>query len=161
MSQSKCSQSYFRTFDVWWFLQHNIPIKHEARQLQESDFTTFTHILASDANNLKNALSIKPANCTAVVRLWGSYLDNEPIPDPYYGRTVRQPVLQHVILLIFYIAGWIREMLRTMCQAIKCILRPYNTWSKLIETSYMCFLLNTDLVTLKCVWLESGEGINS
>lgn len=75
-------------------LQHKIPIKHEARQLQKLDFTTFTHILASDANNLKNALSIKPANSTAVVRLWGSYLDDQPIPDPYYGRSVRQSAFQ-------------------------------------------------------------------
>ena len=92
-------------------LQHNIPIKHEARQLQKSDFTTFTHILTSDANNLKDTLRIKPTNSTAVIRLWGSYLDDQPILDPYYGSAVRQPVFQDGILLIFCITGWIREML--------------------------------------------------
>jgi low molecular weight phosphotyrosine protein phosphatase len=55
----------------------------------KSDFTQFTHILASDENNFKNLISIKPENATAEVRLWGSYLDGKSIPDPYYGRTVR------------------------------------------------------------------------
>ncbi|KAF9244563.1 phosphotyrosine protein phosphatase I superfamily [Melanogaster broomeanus] len=39
--------------------QHKIPINHSARQ--------------------------KPGGATATVRLWGSYLDNKPIGDPYYG----------------------------------------------------------------------------
>lgn len=31
---------------------------------------------------------MKPHDATAEIRLWGSYLDNKPIPDPYYGGTV-------------------------------------------------------------------------
>jgi len=53
-----------------------------------SDFLKFTHILASDENNLRNLQSAKPPNATASVRLWGSYDDGKPIPDPYYGSAV-------------------------------------------------------------------------
>ncbi|EDR15135.1 uncharacterized protein LACBIDRAFT_243421, partial [Laccaria bicolor S238N-H82] len=67
--------------------KHGVPISSHARQVASSDFTRFTHILASDENNLKNLISVKPANATAEVRLWGSYLDGKSIPDPYYGRT--------------------------------------------------------------------------
>ncbi|KAJ2921144.1 hypothetical protein H1R20_g15950, partial [Candolleomyces eurysporus] len=66
--------------------KHGVPINSYARQVATSDFTKFTHILASDENNLRHLESIKPANATASVRLWGSYLDGKPIPDPYYGR---------------------------------------------------------------------------
>jgi len=67
--------------------KHKVPINSTARQVTTSDFTRFTHILASDKNNLRDLERIKPANATAEVRLWGSYLDNEPVPDPYYGGT--------------------------------------------------------------------------
>lgn len=70
-------------------LQHKVPISHEARQVTISDFTQFTHILAADANNLRDLKRLVPGNSTADVRLWGSYLDNKPIPDPYYGGLVR------------------------------------------------------------------------
>jgi low molecular weight phosphotyrosine protein phosphatase len=53
-----------------------------------SDFIQFTHILASDESNLQHLNRIKPANATAEIRLWGSYIDNKPIPDPYYGGKV-------------------------------------------------------------------------
>ncbi|KAH9486603.1 Low molecular weight phosphotyrosine protein phosphatase [Psilocybe cubensis] len=65
--------------------KHNVPIDSYARQVATSDFVRFTHILASDESNLQNLNRIKPSNTTADVRLWGSYLDNKPIPDPYYG----------------------------------------------------------------------------
>jgi low molecular weight phosphotyrosine protein phosphatase len=65
--------------------KHGIPIDSHARQIATSDFTRFTHILAADENNLRNLESIKPSNATAEVKLWGSYLDGKPIPDPYYG----------------------------------------------------------------------------
>ncbi|KAG6841948.1 hypothetical protein C0991_005128 [Blastosporella zonata] len=51
----------------------------------ESPDDRFTHILAADESNLQQLMRIKPKNSTADVRLWGSYLDNNPIPDPYYG----------------------------------------------------------------------------
>ncbi|KAI6031626.1 phosphotyrosine protein phosphatase I superfamily [Pisolithus microcarpus] len=53
------------------FNQHNIAINHLARQVQQS--------------NLRNLEVIRPRSSTAELRLWGSYLDNKPIPDPYYG----------------------------------------------------------------------------
>ncbi|OSD03557.1 phosphotyrosine protein phosphatases I, partial [Trametes coccinea BRFM310] len=62
-----------------------VPIKHSARQVQADDFRKFTHILAADEANLRNLNRVKPRDATAEVRLWGSYLDNEPIADPYYG----------------------------------------------------------------------------
>ncbi|PPQ67041.1 hypothetical protein CVT26_009938 [Gymnopilus dilepis] len=65
--------------------KHNVPIDSTARQVKTSDFLQFTHILAADENNLRHLNSMKPSNATAEVRLWGSYLDNKPIPDPYYG----------------------------------------------------------------------------
>jgi low molecular weight phosphotyrosine protein phosphatase len=69
-------------------LQHGVPISCTARQLSALDFTRFTHILAADKNNLQDLLRKKPSNATADVRLWGSYLDNKPISDPYYGGMV-------------------------------------------------------------------------
>lgn len=68
--------------------KHDIMVNCLARQVSTSDFIDFTHILAADQQNLENLLRIRPDNATAVVRLWGSYLDNKPIPDPYYGRKV-------------------------------------------------------------------------
>ncbi|KIK70842.1 hypothetical protein GYMLUDRAFT_297112 [Collybiopsis luxurians FD-317 M1] len=65
--------------------KHSVPIKHQARQIQASDFTRFTHILAADESNLRNLERVKPKNATAEVSLWGSFLDNKPIADPYYG----------------------------------------------------------------------------
>ncbi|GJJ09540.1 hypothetical protein Clacol_003763 [Clathrus columnatus] len=64
---------------------HDIPISHKARQVKPQDFRNFTHILASDTMNLSNLNRIKPANATAIVRLWGDYDDEKPIEDPYYG----------------------------------------------------------------------------
>jgi len=78
------SEAYF---EHHW-IKHRVPIICVARQVRTSDFTQFTHILASDKNNLRDLERIKPLNATAEVRLWGSYLDHKPIPDPYYGGTV-------------------------------------------------------------------------
>lgn len=64
---------------------NNVPIKHYARQVNPEDFHNFTHILAADEANLRTLLQKKPRGSTAEVRLWGSYLDNREIDDPYYG----------------------------------------------------------------------------
>jgi len=64
--------------------KHKIPISHRSRKLSPSDFTEFTHILASDSNNLRDIKRVMPDNSTADIRLWGSYLDGKSIPDPYY-----------------------------------------------------------------------------
>jgi len=65
--------------------KHNVPIEHEARQVHAEDFRKFNHILAADESNLRNLMKIKPRDSIADVRLWGSYLDDRPIQDPYYG----------------------------------------------------------------------------
>ncbi|KAI0304999.1 phosphotyrosine protein phosphatase I superfamily [Russula brevipes] len=65
-----------------------VPIAHEARQVSQRDFYNFTHILASDQSNLGNLIRMKPSDATAEVKLWGSYLDEKPIADPYYGGIV-------------------------------------------------------------------------
>jgi len=62
-----------------------IHIDHSARQVSKSDFHSFTHILAADEANLRNLHRMKPHNATAEVRLWGSYVDDNQIADPYYG----------------------------------------------------------------------------
>lgn len=80
------------TLRLFTCLQHDTPIHHRARQIKSSDFMTFTHILASDQSNLGRLRDFQPKNSTAQVRLWGSYLDGEPIPDPYYGGIVRRIV---------------------------------------------------------------------
>ena len=72
--------------------QHHVPITCLARQVATADFTSFTHILASDENNLRELVRKKPSNSTADIRLWGSYLDNKSIPDPYYGAKVSDSV---------------------------------------------------------------------
>ncbi|EGO05181.1 hypothetical protein SERLA73DRAFT_174152 [Serpula lacrymans var. lacrymans S7.3] len=61
-----------------------VPINHSSRQVNKADFTRFSYILAADESNLRNLDSIKPRDATADVKLWGSYLDNKPIADPYY-----------------------------------------------------------------------------
>jgi len=65
--------------------KNEVPIDSFARRISTLDFIQFTHILAADENNLRQLNQIKPSNTTAEVRLWGSYDDNKPIPDPYYG----------------------------------------------------------------------------
>ena len=56
--------------------------------MHDGDFYSFTHILAADDSNLNTLLRKKPYNATAEVKLWGSYFDNEPIPDPLCGDIV-------------------------------------------------------------------------
>jgi len=65
--------------------KHRIPISHAARKVSKADFSHFTHILAADESNLRGLEGVKPGNSTAEVRLWGSYLDNKSIADPYYS----------------------------------------------------------------------------
>ncbi|KAF8592044.1 phosphotyrosine protein phosphatase [Ramaria rubella] len=65
--------------------KHGVAISHEARKVTPEDFRKFSHILASDKSNLANLELMKPADATAIVRLWGSYDDGKSIEDPYYG----------------------------------------------------------------------------
>ncbi|KAF8898898.1 phosphotyrosine protein phosphatase [Infundibulicybe gibba] len=66
--------------------KHDVPISCAGRKIASTDFTRFTHILAADESNLRELTRVKPKGTTADVRLWGSYLDDKPIPDPYYGE---------------------------------------------------------------------------
>jgi len=61
---------------------HSITLSHIVRQITMSDFTKFTHILAVDEKTLRDLTTMEPHNATAVVRLWGSYVDWIPIPRP-------------------------------------------------------------------------------
>ncbi|KAL0580825.1 Low molecular weight phosphotyrosine protein phosphatase [Marasmius crinis-equi] len=65
--------------------KHGVPISHKARAVCDEDYTEFTHILAADGSNLRALEGNKPKGSTAEVRLWGSYSNNDPIGDPYYG----------------------------------------------------------------------------
>ncbi|KAK7694790.1 hypothetical protein QCA50_001978 [Cerrena zonata] len=65
--------------------KYNVAINHEARQVTQEDFRKFDYILASDEANLRNLNNMKPRNATATVKLFGSFDDNRPIGDPYYG----------------------------------------------------------------------------
>lgn len=87
-----------------------MPIEHEARQVSREDFKKFTYILASDEQNLRNLERIKPADSTATVRLWGSYVDDKAIADPYYGglngfETVYQQCIRYSNALLDEIEG--------------------------------------------------------
>ncbi|KAL5495400.1 STP1 [Sanghuangporus weigelae] len=65
--------------------KHHVPIDHLARQVSKKDYEDFDYILASDEYNLSHLKSRAPKGHKAVVRLWGSYLDDKAIEDPYYG----------------------------------------------------------------------------
>ncbi|KAF9643467.1 phosphotyrosine protein phosphatases I, partial [Thelephora ganbajun] len=67
--------------------KHGVPINSVARRVSREDFNRFTHILAADESNLTNLKKIQPKDSKAEVRLFGSYDDNQPIADPYYGGT--------------------------------------------------------------------------
>lgn len=58
------------------------------RQLEISDFTRFTHILAMDHDNLRNIRRIEPDNATAQVCLLLDVVEGREgaaVADPYYG----------------------------------------------------------------------------
>jgi low molecular weight phosphotyrosine protein phosphatase len=65
--------------------KYKVAISHAARQVTGVDFSKFTHILAADTNNLRDLERIRPAGSKAELKLWGSYAEGQPIPDPYYG----------------------------------------------------------------------------
>jgi len=51
----------------------------------EEDFNSFNWILASDQMNLENLKRMAPKSSKAKIALFGSFDDNQPIQDPYYG----------------------------------------------------------------------------
>jgi protein-tyrosine phosphatase len=62
--------------------------RYRARQVKQSDFTRFTHIVAMDADNLAALQAMRENNATNLSLL----LDHVPgregqsVADPYYGR---------------------------------------------------------------------------
>jgi low molecular weight phosphotyrosine protein phosphatase len=85
----------FPTYGLIVPTQYGVPISHESRRVTQEDFYKFTHILASDNLNLNDLLRKKPDDSTVEVKLWGSYLDGEPIADPYYGGVVSWHCVRH------------------------------------------------------------------
>merc|ERR1711915_139102 len=69
--------------------RHDVPMRHEARQVTNDDFQSFEYILCMDESNLsdlkRKANSVK--NATAKIELLGSYDPQKQliIQDPYYG----------------------------------------------------------------------------
>lgn len=60
---------------------------------------------------------MKPADSTAEVRLWGSYVDGKAIADPYYGGPVGTHLefCNHMNPLMLSLAVQVRERLPAMC----------------------------------------------
>jgi protein-tyrosine phosphatase len=60
-----------------------------ARQVGVEDFHRFDHILAMDAQNLRDLRKLAPANGTAILSLLLDHLpgrEGQSVADPYYGE---------------------------------------------------------------------------
>ncbi|MCB2087362.1 MAG: low molecular weight protein-tyrosine-phosphatase [Sphingomonadaceae bacterium] len=70
-------------------IYHGIDISHyRARQIEQTDFTRFTHIFALDEDNLANIRRIAPAHSTAQIALLMDLVpgrEGQAVADPYYG----------------------------------------------------------------------------
>lgn len=64
--------------------------------MQDEDFRKFTYILASDQSNLRT-LEARSQGGNAIVKLFGSFDDGQPIADPYYGGIVRDSLIVPMI----------------------------------------------------------------
>lgn len=64
---------------------HGVAVVGHARQVRESDFTEFDHVLAMDQSNLDTLLKRAPANATASIALALEPVGGGEVPDPYYG----------------------------------------------------------------------------
>ncbi|WP_338243031.1 low molecular weight protein-tyrosine-phosphatase [Aurantiacibacter hainanensis] len=59
-----------------------------ARQVAREDFTSFTHIFALDADNLRNLHALAPGETTARIALLLDLVpgrEGQAVADPYYG----------------------------------------------------------------------------
>lgn len=69
--------------------RHGVDIAgYRARQVSAADFERFTHIVALDAQNLRDLERLKPALSRAVLSLLLDHVPGragEPVADPYYG----------------------------------------------------------------------------
>lgn len=69
--------------------KRGLPMPSRARQVEQSDFTTFDYLLAVDRHNYDKLLALAPANASARVLCIGDYDPETPgadVPDPYYGE---------------------------------------------------------------------------
>ncbi len=68
--------------------KHGIDIRHyRGRQLENADFTRFTHIFAVDHENLRNILAAEPSDGMAKIALLMDCVkgrEGAAIADPYY-----------------------------------------------------------------------------
>lgn len=71
-------------------LRHGIDISHmRARRVRGEDFRRFDHILALDAQNLRDLRAIAPPDTTARLALLMDHVAGragEAVSDPYYGE---------------------------------------------------------------------------
>lgn len=72
---------------------------HQARRVEDDDFTRFDHILAMDASNLANLHRACPQGqddrIEAFMKYARNFAENE-VPDPYYGEAGFEHVLDLV-----------------------------------------------------------------
>jgi protein-tyrosine phosphatase len=70
-------------------LHHGIDILHlRARQIEVTDYRTFSHIFALDRDNLRTLISAASANSTAEISFLLDCVagkEGTPVADPYYG----------------------------------------------------------------------------
>lgn len=67
--------------------RHGLSIRHAARTVTQEDFQKFEYILGFDRQNIRGLTDMKPGQCTATVRLLGSYVgEGELVEDPYYDE---------------------------------------------------------------------------
>ena len=67
---------------------HGVPLLSRARQFDSDDFNEFDLILAMDASNHANILTLKSSATTAQVEMMRRFDPqgtSEDVPDPYYG----------------------------------------------------------------------------
>ena len=71
-------------------LRNGIDISHlKARQVTPDDFRRFDHIVALDANNLRDLERLRPADSKARLSLLLDHVEGregEAVADPYYGE---------------------------------------------------------------------------
>jgi len=68
--------------------KHHIDLSNQrARQVHESDFYYYDHIIAMDTDNIEILKSISPTDSQSQIKLLLDYLPNaslQSVPDPYY-----------------------------------------------------------------------------
>ncbi|MGD9664287.1 MAG: low molecular weight protein-tyrosine-phosphatase [Novosphingobium sp.] len=70
-------------------LRHGIDISHyRARQIEQADFSRFTHIFALDRQNLADIRSVAPQNAAAQIAMLMDLVaghEGRDVIDPYFG----------------------------------------------------------------------------